>query len=126
MCNWSLPQAATEGRRAASPLHVNAPTKYCELFLNVGERKGEGRSAMRIRSPLGEDAFALQFEGLPLTFAFGFFGEVCLRIRLRGRCLCLLFFHGFTLPSTRHVLILRPALRRACVSHRSELIRHHL
>ncbi len=51
---------------------MDGPAEFGELFFNVGERVGESGAAVRAGGAFGEDAFALQFERLAMTFLSGF------------------------------------------------------
>lgn len=84
-------------------LHVDRPSKFGELFLDIGQRQLQCGAAMRVRRPLRQHTFTLQLQSLELALVFR-----CLGVeggwagsRLNG--LRLLFFHGFTLPSSRHI-----------------------
>jgi hypothetical protein len=81
---------------------VNRPPKLSKLLFNVCERKGKRRPPVRTRGPLGQNTFPLQLESLPLAFFFCRFCLIVRSDRFWGSSLILLFFHGFTLPSSRH------------------------
>ncbi len=55
------------------PLEMDGPAEFGEFFLDVGEGVGERGAAVGTGGALGEDSFALEFEGLALAFAFGLF-----------------------------------------------------
>ena len=83
---------------------MDCPPEFGKLLFNICERKGKRRPPVRTRSPLGQDTLPLELESLPLAFDFCRF---CLFVgsdRFWGGSLVLLFFHGFTLPSSRHIL----------------------
>ena len=86
---------------------MNGPPKLGKLLFDICERKGERRPPVRTGGPLGQNTFPLQLECLPLAFVFCRLGLVVGNDRFWGGSLVLLFFHGFTLPSSRHGLILR-------------------
>ena len=92
---------------SSAGLHVDGPAQFGQLLLDIGQCVSKRRTTVRTRSPFREDAFALQFEGLELAFAFRSFGAHLGGGRFWRIGLRLLFFHGFTLPSTRHTSSLR-------------------
>jgi hypothetical protein len=55
---------------------------------------------VRVGGALGEDPLSLEFEGLALALAFGVERVGGCWIWFGGGGLCLLFFHGFALPSS--------------------------
>ena len=89
-------------------LQVDAPAEFGEFFLDVGERIGQSGAAVGAGGALGEDAFALEFEGLALALAIGLFEMrgCCGRFRRRrvgwrGGLRCFLSgFDGFALPAS--------------------------
>ena len=96
-----------DARSVTTALQMNRPAKLGELFLDIGEGIFKRRAAVRARCPLGQDAFPLQLESLSLPLAIGGLSGISRGGWLWSSGLRLLFFHGFTLPSTRHVIILR-------------------
>jgi hypothetical protein len=89
---------------------VDGPSQLGEFFFDVRKCDGESGTSMRTRRALGENALALQLQRLSLTFAFSGLGVVVFSCGFWSRCLRLLFFHGFALPSSRHTFILRSAV----------------
>ena len=83
-------------------LEVNRPPKLSKLLFDICERNGKRRPPVRARGPLGQNTFPLQLQSLPLAFAFCRFCLIICNDRFWGGSLVLLFFHGFTLPSSRH------------------------
>ena len=49
---------------------MDSPAEFRELLLDIGQGIGEGSSPMRAGGALGEDAFALQDQVLPLADLF--------------------------------------------------------
>ena len=95
---------------ASRELEMDRPPKLRELLLDIGKCHGKCRSPVRTRSSLGENPFSLQLQGLPLTFSFGGLDIIVCGDRFWSGSLILLFFHGFTLPSSRHTFHSTPRL----------------
>jgi hypothetical protein len=81
---------------------VNRPPQLGKLLFNICKRKGKRRPPVRTRGPLGQNTFPLQLESLPFAFVFCRFCVIVGSDRFWAGSLVLLFFHGFTLPSSRH------------------------
>ncbi len=79
---------------------MDGPTELGQLLLDVGERVAEGGAAVGAGGAFGENAFALQFKGLPLALALCLLSVGGCGVRFGGWGLELLFFHGFALPSS--------------------------
>ena len=62
--------------KAQPGLEVDRPAQLGELLFDIGEREGQRRPPVRTRGPLGQNAFALQLERLPLAFVFCRFGVI--------------------------------------------------
>ena len=83
-----------------------------QLFINLGQGCLKSGTAMRIRSALIEDLFALQLQGLALSLLLCGLYRCLLRalrwtlaVRLPLRKL---FLNRFALPTSRHTLMLMP------------------
>ena len=87
---------------------MDRPAELGELLFDIGQGEFKCRSPVRTGGPFRQNALPLKFERLPLAFPLCGFGACLCGIRWWSSGLRLLFFHGFTLPSSRHTIHFTP------------------
>lgn len=96
-----------------SGLELDRPAEEFEVAFDSGEGELEGAATVGTGGALGEDALALELEGLDAALAVGFgaagFGGELGRGGGDGRCggFRLLLFDALRLPAFGHAIILR-------------------